>query len=333
MSSHPFFSVVIPVFNRPREIQRALQSCLDQEYAGFEVVVVDDGSTDDTVAAATQWADKRVTIVSHSGNRGVCPARNTGVRNARGEWLVFFDSDDELLPGALDIMARRIRETSSSVQRLCFCNVYPDGSQSPAPLVEGILDYAGYLSWAERVTRPDSLNCVRRSSFQVVTWPESRAVERIYLLNFARTFPTRFLRDVVARVHCDAANRLTNVSFFDYVRKEKAEALDGAKGLDEIVASHGAALRRFAPRTFRSLLRQRFEMYFLAGETSHGLRLAREFLSAYPLAVTAWATLAAGVLGPSPLGALKFLRVKSLAHASATPENHAAAGSDPVHLW
>jgi hypothetical protein len=54
-------------------------------------------------------------------------------------------------------------------------------------------------------------------------------------------------------------------------------------------------------------------MYFLAGETFHGLRLAREFLGAYPLAATAWATLAAGVLGPSPLGAVKFLRMKSLA--------------------
>jgi len=323
MSSQPFFSVVIPVFNRPREIQRALKSCLEQEYAGFEVVVVDDGSTDDTVAAARQWADERVTIVSHPANRGVCPARNTGMRNARGEWLVFFDSDDELLPGALDLMARRIRETASTVERLCFCNVYPDGSHSPAPLVEGVLDYAGYLSWADRVTRPDSLNCVRRSSFRVVTWPESRAVERIYLLNFARTFRTRVLPDVVARVHYDAANRLTNISFFDYLRKQREEALDGARGLDEIMASHGTALRRFAPRTFRSLLRQRFEMYFLAGETFHGLRLAREFLRAYPLAAPGWATLAAGVLGPSPLGALKFLRVKSLAHASIPPESRA----------
>jgi hypothetical protein len=70
-------------------------------------------------------------------------------------------------------------------------------------------------------------------------------------------------------------------------------------------------------------------MYFLAGETFHGLRLAREFLRAYPRAATAWATLAAGVLGPSPLGALKFLRVKSLAHASTPPENRAIeAGSD-----
>ena len=326
MSSHPSFSVVIPVFNRPREIQRAVKSCLEQQYAGFEIVVVDDGSTDDTQAAVRQWANKRVTIVTHSGNRGVCAARNTGVRSARGEWLVFLDSDDELLPGALDLMARRIQETSSTVQRLFFCYAYPDRGQSAAPVVEEVLDYARYLSWAEHIARPDFLNCVRRSTFQVVTWPESRAYERIYHLNFARTFPTRLLRDVVSRVHYDAANRLPNVSFFDYLRKQKVEALDSAKSLDEIVASHGAALRRFAPRTFRSLLRQRFEMYFLAGQAFHGLRLAREFLRAYPLAATAWATLAAGVLGPSTLGALKFLRVKSLAPAS-TPSD---CGADPL---
>jgi glycosyltransferase involved in cell wall biosynthesis len=323
MSSQPFFSVVIPVFNRPCEIQRALKSCLAQEHKGFEIVVVDDGSTDGTLAAIRQWADKRVTIVSHSGNRGVCAARNTGVRNARGEWMVFLDSDDELLPGALDLMAQRIRETSSTIQRLFFCYAYPDGGQSAAPVVEEVLDYARYLSWAEQIPRSDFLNCVRRSTFHVVTWPESRAYERIYHLNFARTFPTRVFRDVVSRVHYDAANRLTKVSFFDYIRKQKVEALDGAKALDEIVASHGAALRRFAPRTFRSLLRQRFEMYFLAGETFHGLRRTREFLRAYPLSATAWAALAAGMLGPSTLGALKFLRVKSLAHASTPSENRA----------
>jgi glycosyltransferase involved in cell wall biosynthesis len=329
MSSHPFFSVVIPVFNRPREIQRALKSCLDQEPAGFEIVVVDDGSTDDTQAAIGQWADERVTMVSHSGNRGVCAARNTGVRNARGEWLVFLDSDDELLPGALDVMARRIRETSSTIQRLFFCYAYPDGGRPAAPVVEEVLDYARYLSWAEQIPRSDFLNCVRRSTFPIVAWPESRAYERIYHLNFARTFPTRVFRDIVSRVHYDAANRLTRVSFFDYIRKQKVEALDGAKALDDIVANHGAALRRFAPRTFRSLLRQRFEMYFLAGETFHGLRHAREFLRAYPLAATAWATLAAGVLGPSTLGALKFLRVKSLARASTPPESRGiGAGSD-----
>jgi glycosyltransferase involved in cell wall biosynthesis len=307
------FSVVIPVFNRPREIQRALKSCLEQEYAGFEIVVVDDGSTDDTLAAIRQRADERVTIVGHSGNRGVCAARNTGVRNALGEWIVFLDSDDELLPGALDLMARRIRETSSTIQRLFFCYAFPDGDHSSAPVVEQVLDYTGYLSWAGQLTRPDFLNCVRRSTFHVVTWPESRAYERIYHLNFARTFSTRLFRDVVSQVHYDAANRLTKVSFFDYIRRQKLEALDGARALDEIVVSHGGALRRFAPRIFRSLLRQRFEMYFLAGETFHGLRLAREFLGAYPLAATAWATLAAGVLGPSPLGAVKFLRMKSLA--------------------
>jgi hypothetical protein len=197
--------------------------------------------------------------------------------------------------------------------------------------VEEVLDYPRYLSWAERIPRSDFLNCVRRSTFHAVTWPESRAYERIYHLNFARAFLTRVFRDVVSRVHYDAANRLTQVTFLDYIRKQKLEALHGARALDEIMASHGAALRRFAPRIFRSLLRQRFEMYFLAGETFRGLRLAREFLRTYPLAATAWATLAAGMLGPSTLGALKFLRVKSLAHASTPPEYRPLdAGSNSV---
>src|ERR1039458_5800762 len=101
MNPRPYFSIVIPVFNREQEVQRALSSCLVQDFQAFEVVVVDDASTDNSATVVEGLQDQRVRLIRHAKNRGVCPARNTGVQAAAGEWIVFLDSDDELLPGCL----------------------------------------------------------------------------------------------------------------------------------------------------------------------------------------------------------------------------------------
>src|SRR4051794_39530439 len=102
MSNHPFFSVVITTYNRARILRRCLDSCLAQSWTDFEVVVVDDGSSDDTVAALAEDPDPRLRVVAHERNRGINPARFTGAASARGEWVVVIDSDDELVPRALE---------------------------------------------------------------------------------------------------------------------------------------------------------------------------------------------------------------------------------------
>src|SRR5579862_3104859 len=94
----PFFSIVIPAYNRSVEIVRAVDSCLRQDFSDFEIVVVDDRSTDHTAEVVRRYNDVRINLICHAANRGVCPARNTGVSHANGQWIIFLDSDDELLP-------------------------------------------------------------------------------------------------------------------------------------------------------------------------------------------------------------------------------------------
>jgi glycosyltransferase involved in cell wall biosynthesis len=94
------FSVVVPTYNRAALLPRALDSVLHQTEPSFEIVVVDDGSTDDTEAVVRGYADERVRFLTQP-NGGVCAARNTGARAAHGDRLVFLDSDDELVPDAL----------------------------------------------------------------------------------------------------------------------------------------------------------------------------------------------------------------------------------------
>lgn len=86
-------SVVIPTYNRVAFVTKAIDSVLNQTFADYEVIVVDDGSTDDTKETLKQYLDKIKYI--YQDNSGVSAARNTGIAVARGEWVAFLDSDDE----------------------------------------------------------------------------------------------------------------------------------------------------------------------------------------------------------------------------------------------
>jgi glycosyltransferase involved in cell wall biosynthesis len=97
----PCVSIVIPVYNRAHTLERALQSVLSQTYQHFEVLVVDDASTDGGVAS---WAvqDTRVHLIKHLVNQGAAGARNTGVASAQGPLVAFLDSDDAWHPTKLE---------------------------------------------------------------------------------------------------------------------------------------------------------------------------------------------------------------------------------------
>jgi glycosyltransferase involved in cell wall biosynthesis len=94
-------SVVIPVFNRPVAVRRAVQSVLAQTFHNFEIVVVDDGSTDETAESVSSFQDPRIKLIRHGGKRGGSAARNTGIRSSSAPYIAFLDSDDEWLPAKL----------------------------------------------------------------------------------------------------------------------------------------------------------------------------------------------------------------------------------------
>ncbi len=98
----PFFSIIVPVYQAEYTLERCVQSVLTQEFGNYELILVDDGSTDGSGAICDAFAraDTRI-MVLHQENSGVSAARNAGIRAARGEYLLFLDSDDALLPNAL----------------------------------------------------------------------------------------------------------------------------------------------------------------------------------------------------------------------------------------
>lgn len=105
---NPTVSVIIPTYNRAHLVGRAIQSVLNQTYQDFEIIVIDDGSTDNTedIIREFQKTDKRIKYIKHEKNKGGSAARNTGIKAARGEYIAFQDSDDEWLPEKLEKQMR-----------------------------------------------------------------------------------------------------------------------------------------------------------------------------------------------------------------------------------
>lgn len=116
MYESAYVSVIIPTYNRKSFITKAIDSVLSQKYTNYEVIVVDDGSTDETRLVLNTYVNKIKYI--YQNNAGVSEARNSGIRNARGEWIAFLDSDDEWNEGYLDSQVKRIEEVPCAVAHM-----------------------------------------------------------------------------------------------------------------------------------------------------------------------------------------------------------------------
>jgi glycosyltransferase involved in cell wall biosynthesis len=113
-------SVIIPTYNRARTIERAVNSVLAQSWKQIEVIVVDDGSTDETSQLLARYGDQIHVICQR--NQGASAARNTGIRAAKGEVISFLDSDDAWLPEKTERQVKLLQQTESSGVKCCVCN-------------------------------------------------------------------------------------------------------------------------------------------------------------------------------------------------------------------
>lgn len=301
-------SVVIPTYNREHEVVRAIRSCVIQCYADFEVIVVDDGSTDRSYEVAVGIGDPRLTVLRHFSNRGNNASRNTGALAASGDWIIILDSDDELLPGAFETVAAIAKTVPEDVHRIGFMYRCDDGGFSPLPkLREELVDYASYISWIEEHHRWDFLACTRRCAFENTRYPEGLWSDAaLYQLDFAKRYRTLFREESVAVVHTDAQNRLSDLRRSPKCSRATAATL--GKELDDLFDRHQEGLRRFGPSTFQMFRRLRAAYHFLEGNRSAGVQEILGCLRETPFVLELWGLCILGIANPGALAVVRSWR-------------------------
>lgn len=116
----PFFSVVIPLYNKESQINRTLKSVLNQTFTDFEIILINDGSTDRSAEVVESFKDERINLF-HQENQGASEARNQGVLKAKSDFIALLDADDHWLPNHLEELHKSI---SLFPEASFYCNAY-----------------------------------------------------------------------------------------------------------------------------------------------------------------------------------------------------------------
>jgi glycosyltransferase involved in cell wall biosynthesis len=302
---------VIPLYNRARFIARTLDSCLAQTARDIEIVVVDDASEDDSLAIVKGYSDDRIRVLPQTRNRGVGPTRNVGVDAATGEWVLPLDSDDELVPTAIETIKAKIATAPADVDAFFFRCKWDDGSISPSVMPTlGRIDYVTYLEHIEACAgrKRDALWCRKKATFQTVRYPDSYGLEDLYHLEFNKNFAAVACDEILRLYHQDADGRLVErTTQFDKER-DRRFLNDRGDVLAEAVARHGAAMAKYAPLLLKEQLSRLLTARILCGQrgAASGALLLSLRYGAWSL--SSIGIFALGVVDPSLISALKRLR-------------------------
>ena len=210
VAGQPFFSIVMPTFNRKFCIANAIDSALAQTYGNFELVIVDDGSTDGTEdfvreRYAAELASGKV-VFRRKENSGVCKTRNAALRVCRGDWIAYLDSDNEILPFFLEVFARAI-VAEPSLDNLYAKQVYANARKVVGhPFDLAMLIKENYIDLGVYVHRRaliDELGSFDENMTRLVDWE--------LIVRQTKKHTPKFL-DSIVMIYSDAVNvsRVTN---------------------------------------------------------------------------------------------------------------------------
>ena len=165
MEDYGLISVIIPVYNAEKYLSKSVNSVLSQTYQRFEILLIDDGSTDQSPQMCDEYAAQYKNIHAfHKQNGGASTARNAGLENAKGEYIFFLDSDDWLEPNALETMIATAKRENAD---LVFC-------EAQAIDDEGKTELNGHYTYKEQYQTGNAyqimLQMMDSKEFHVAIW-------------------------------------------------------------------------------------------------------------------------------------------------------------------
>lgn len=238
-------SVITATYNRADTLQRAVDSVLRQSLEDWELLIVDDGSTDATSTVLEALDDPRIHIYRHPRNRGMHAAKNTGLDHISGEWFTTLDADDEMMPDALEVLLACAERTGATAIT-CNCVDTTTGRFSGAgPTADGWLT-------PEQTARcrGDFWGMTRTSLLGELRFdervPNHQAPVWIKINRRARRF---YLHRALAIIHTEGADRITKTSRTTGLRRKAATYY--YLGQD---AAYLSELKKVNPGGYRSMM-------------------------------------------------------------------------------
>lgn len=122
-------SVIIPTYNRETTLKRAILSVIHQTYTDWELIIVDDGSTDGTEALVRSFISEKIHYIKSEVNQGVCKTRNIGIKHAKGEYIALLDSDDEWVADKLEKQLAQMQQKGTKVVYCRFSRMYENDNE------------------------------------------------------------------------------------------------------------------------------------------------------------------------------------------------------------
>lgn len=248
----PEVSVIIPTYNSARYLTQAVDSVLAQSFKDFEVLVIDDGSTDDTEAVMRRYGQPVRYI--HKENGGVSTARNRGIAESRGRYAAFLDADDTWLPEKLERQLRALNENPGyracySAFTVCDCDLSPvqvRRSRRQGSVIEDLLSYGNVVG------TPSTVLC-ERSLFEAAGGFDiemSQCADWDMWVRLASHTEFLYLDESLATYRQHAANMSLNASLLE---RDSVRVLEKAFALPELTAVQRSRRRTAIARNYMVL--------------------------------------------------------------------------------
>lgn len=170
----PFFTVIIPLYNKEKYISNAIKSILNQTFTDFEVLIVNDCSTDNSIQIATEFESEKIRIIHHEKNKGLAATRNTGIKNAKSNYVAFLDADDLWKPHFLEKIFNLIQNFSEArIFGTNYEEIWDETIKMPHNNSDSLpKDFVGYLNFFKINIKQGIYNhgsvCIHKEVFEKV---------------------------------------------------------------------------------------------------------------------------------------------------------------------
>ncbi len=265
------FSIITPTFNRAHTIERAIKSIKAQTYKNWELIIVDDGSTDDTYKVINPYLkeDKRIKYIKLNRNYGVNKARNVGLQNISedSEWVTFLDSDDIFLENALELMLKKIKEFPK-IKWFAFSTIYENGNSASKLIHDNLIADYSIILGKDNMAKGEFVNLLHRSLIEEGFSFEEKVngYEWIAWLRLAKKGVSLLYTATTVRIYTSSSGSLTRTK-----KKNRKYYENMKQGLEILVKEFGEDLKKANKKKYARYIYALANVNILLGFKKEGI--------------------------------------------------------------